>query len=1057
MAETAGLVVGVLALAGLFNDCLELLSHISALRSMNYDGELLDTKLDVEKTLFLQWADRVRLFYSDCDPRLQTGDAAQTVQHVLQRMRGLMKDSSEIQSRYGLRKALPSDDIVSEANQISGPRMLKFSKAFEKLHINGRTTINSAPSLLTKARWVAIDKAKFNDLINDISYFIGKLNELIPPATHTLTQMALEDLRQDRFDSATLTRLAECSFSNASGPESELLRLAKSTVDSCRQRVLDALWFRKIDDRRAGITPAHAKTMEWAFQPPGAGQSWADLSLWLKSDSNIYWVSGKAGSGKSTLMKYIVDQPITKSLLRQWADGTDLISAYFFFYHLGTKEQKTFSGLTRTLLHHILSHNKAWIPTLLPAVWKESLIAHASGRTEPIDLPNQNEVRNAFLALAQLPVKFCFFIDGLDEYDGNNKEVIEFITTVAKNQNVKMLVSSRPELAFVDAFSDRSMLRMQDLTREDIGLYVKDKLESHRYMVRLLSQKNTQGQARRIFDSLCEKAQGVFLWIVLACRSLAEGLQNHDRISELEARMNELPKELEDMFVHMLKRIPRRYCGNGAKYIRIVTVWHLYRRDDTGATAEIRLAGLALLDHKSSNHVTCSVVSQADVESLEDLCESLARRLDTHCGGLVEADRTSSTCPGLLPYRNAPVCFLHRSVFEFLVSDRGRRLEYLHINDGSFDPYFAVSCSMMYQSQLPDNDDDAPWAIDVLTRHLNLRSYNSHRITDLLLSWQDVVSLSEYSRMDKILSTDWLVRENTSATGEDMEIALVLGIELGAPEVVVDYNQRHGKSRPLRTRRGQFPLLYHVLSQTFIKDLFGIYPALPRYPYGPRQVKLIVEELLRSGCPATESVDAEGELEIVHEMDGWLYKNGYSSSKSKTDNGSSVTKQELGITVWTCYVSYFGDPCIPMNMDDEYEGYGKGWQHDIIDLFLKFSVDKHRLVAESRANNHRYFSRLRTGLYDSCKDAGLRQRGKRIMYELFGKRFTKSKISQPWESDDDDESSGGGSDESSDNDGEEIVVERGEDAKKESQDSSREESDEEHEEMPPAKRQRMCS
>lgn len=53
MAETAGLVVGTLALVGVFNDCLEMMSNISALRSMKNDGKLLNTKLDLEKTLLL--------------------------------------------------------------------------------------------------------------------------------------------------------------------------------------------------------------------------------------------------------------------------------------------------------------------------------------------------------------------------------------------------------------------------------------------------------------------------------------------------------------------------------------------------------------------------------------------------------------------------------------------------------------------------------------------------------------------------------------------------------------------------------------------------------------------------------------------------------------------------------------------------------------------------------------------------------------------------------------------------------------------------------------------
>jgi hypothetical protein len=62
MAEVASLVLGaavVAALVGVFKDCIDLFSLISAARSLGCDYDLLEVKLDVEKTLFLQWAERV--------------------------------------------------------------------------------------------------------------------------------------------------------------------------------------------------------------------------------------------------------------------------------------------------------------------------------------------------------------------------------------------------------------------------------------------------------------------------------------------------------------------------------------------------------------------------------------------------------------------------------------------------------------------------------------------------------------------------------------------------------------------------------------------------------------------------------------------------------------------------------------------------------------------------------------------------------------------------------------------------------------------------------------
>jgi hypothetical protein len=42
------------------------------------------------------------------------------------------------------------------------------------------------------------------------------------------------------------------------------------------------------------------------------------LLNWMSSGAGIFHISGKLGSGKSTLMKYLCDHDRTKSLLKEW-------------------------------------------------------------------------------------------------------------------------------------------------------------------------------------------------------------------------------------------------------------------------------------------------------------------------------------------------------------------------------------------------------------------------------------------------------------------------------------------------------------------------------------------------------------------------------------------------------------------------------------------------------------------------------------------------------------------------------------------------------------------
>lgn len=73
------------------------------------------------------------------------------------------------------------------------------------------------------------------------------------------------------------------------------------------------LGFSEIRSREERVADAYTRTFEWIFQGsddcPG---QWSNFVDWLQSGDRLYWITGKAGSGKSTLMKYILhDLPHT--------------------------------------------------------------------------------------------------------------------------------------------------------------------------------------------------------------------------------------------------------------------------------------------------------------------------------------------------------------------------------------------------------------------------------------------------------------------------------------------------------------------------------------------------------------------------------------------------------------------------------------------------------------------------------------------------------------------------------------------------------------------------
>ncbi|KAG3176584.1 hypothetical protein PC129_g25548, partial [Phytophthora cactorum] len=75
----------------------------------------------------------------------------------------------------------------------------------------------------------------------------------------------------------------------------------------------------------------------------------------------------------------------------------------------------------------------------------------------------------------------------------------------------------------------------------------------------------------KLVEKLVWKAQGVFLWLHLATRSVTIGIQNEDSEDMLLARLEELPSELTQLYADMWQRLNENnsvYRDTAARYFR---------------------------------------------------------------------------------------------------------------------------------------------------------------------------------------------------------------------------------------------------------------------------------------------------------------------------------------------------------------------------------------------------------------------------------------------------------------------------------------------------------
>ena len=330
-------------------------------------------------------------------------------------------------------------------------------------------------------------------------------------------------------------------------------------------KVLGSFKFPAMKIRQSKVAEAHAKTSGWIFSDSSVdGQISLHLHEWLQSHGGIYWVSGCAGSGKSTLMNFLCDHERVYEALTVLAGQKVLATASFFFWNPGTDLQKSQEGLLQSLplLHNILRQSPDMIPVTCQSRWGDPLI-----QSEPW---TRVELMEAFARLRHeaLPwTRYCFFINGLDEYGGDHTEIINVMKDMVGPNDVKVCLSSRPWNIFENAFGGDSltMIRLQDFTREDIKRFVRGNLEDHRFK----ALSHMDDRYRDLVLEIVDSAQGVFLWVFLVVRSLIRGLGNEDTVALLQKRLRLLPTDLIEYFEHMSGSVDPVYKGQAAEIYQV--------------------------------------------------------------------------------------------------------------------------------------------------------------------------------------------------------------------------------------------------------------------------------------------------------------------------------------------------------------------------------------------------------------------------------------------------------------------------------------------------------
>ena len=408
-----------------------------------------------------------------------------------------------------------------------------------------------------------------------------------------------------------------------------------------RQSILDSLHFPQIRERRDQITKAYSETYRWILEEhQGESQRWDDFLSWLKTSSSehrIYWVHGKIGAGKTTMLRFLDENLSTAKHMLPWAEKTSVVRASCFFWNAGNNLQKSTAGLLRTLLTQLFEQTPDLISRVIqPNKWQAARLpgTHVIDWTES---ELQDCLREHILHLVKSKRVFLL-LDGLDEFDGTDEareDLVDFLVALSHHENVKICLSSRPWNIFQDAFGRFPQLKLEDLTYNDIRLYTRAQLYGNRRFQSLV-EYDTRA-AEDLIRDLIGKAAGVFLWVRLVIKELLQGLRDGDGYRVLSKRLEELPADLDTYFMRLMDSIEPRYRKEASRFLQLA----LYHEDEFVTLHSNYLIDFSFVEEENpsfalDNGYNFAELNFADERAVAFRLESTIRKLNSRCVGLLE-------------------------------------------------------------------------------------------------------------------------------------------------------------------------------------------------------------------------------------------------------------------------------------------------------------------------------------------------------------------------------------------------------------------------------------
>ena len=295
---------------------------------------------------------------------------------------------------------------------------------------------------------------------------------------------------------------------------------------------------------------ANIQTVQWVWK-----SSFAD---WASGSGCFFWICGKPGSGKSTVMEHVARSDKLQDYLRRGiSEDWTIIHHFFFGFGVSKDIRNNFEGFLRSLLYQLIRE-----------------YSEADQNLEAVNLPGTEREQQCSMralqerlaiVLKQRRNPICILVDGLDEYQDNKWDLAHFLREMASSR-VKLCVASRPDPVLNIAFEHLPTIKMQEWNTPGIDKMVnlsirRDVAESGFY---------NDNEVVQLAEEISKKAQGVFLWACFAVNELRDGWSRGLDLAELQMRLEKVPEELEDIYARIFRQLEPKQKQEAAYLLQLL-------------------------------------------------------------------------------------------------------------------------------------------------------------------------------------------------------------------------------------------------------------------------------------------------------------------------------------------------------------------------------------------------------------------------------------------------------------------------------------------------------